>query len=263
MKIALIGFGAINHHVANILKTTAPDIDIVAVGLPVGIRLDADLPGAVVISDPEALCDIKPDLVVEAASGEAVAAWGEIALRHSSTLIVSSSGAFADEGLLERLNLAAISNGSRLIISSGAVAGIDGLAAVSYAGVTMLHHRIVKPPLAWRGTPADELLPQVVDAPVSFFKGTAREAARRYPANANVAVVSAKSSGVSLDAALVELVADPSATENRHYIVATGDFGKVSVELHNKPFKDNPKSSQLAALALVRLIVSQTPGVRF
>lgn len=263
MKIALVGFGAINRHVAEVLDRVAPDARIVAIGLPPGQDPAIAVSGARLITEPESLGDVRPDIVVEAASREAVSMWGEAALTYSRTFIVSSAGALADEELFDRMHRLAISNASRLIVSSGAVAGIDGLVAASYAGVDVLHHEIIKPPVAWMGTPADGLLKDAVTEPVSLFAGTARQAANAFPANANVAVVAAKGSGIGLDAARVELVADPSATENRHRIGASGVFGTIKVELHNKPLKDNPKSSQVAALALVRLIQAQMPGVRF
>lgn len=263
MRIVLVGFGAINRRVADVLGRVAPDVKIVAIAMPPGREPATAVPGARLISAPESLRDIGPDMVVEAASREAVSMWGEAALMHSRTFIVSSASALADEGFFDRMHRLAISNGSRLVVSSGAVAGIDGLAAVAHAGVDMLHHEIIKPPAAWRGTPVEGLLDGIVGAPVSLFAGTARQAGNAFPANANVAVVTATSSGIGLDAARVELVADPSVTENRHRIRASGVFGTISVEVHNKPFRDNPKSSELAALALVRLIQAQMPGVRF
>ncbi|WP_195174333.1 aspartate dehydrogenase [Mesorhizobium sp. INR15] len=263
MKIVLIGFGAINRHVVDVLSRTAPEVQIAAIGLPPGHELVGGVPGARLVTEPEALREIRPDMVVEAASREAVSAWGEAALMYCPTFIVSSASALADDIFSDRMHRLAIANGSRLIVSSGAVAGIDALAAVSLAGVDMLHHEIIKPPAAWQGTPADALLDGVFTAPVSFFSGTARQAGMAFPANANVAVITAKGSGAGLDAARVELVADPSATENRHRITAAGVFGTIRVEVDNKPLKANPKSSQLAALALARLVLLQMPGVRF
>lgn len=263
VKIALIGFGAINRHVVDVLSRAAPEVQIVAIGLPADQESTAAVPGARLVTEPESLREIAPDVVVEAASREAVSMWGDAALMYSRTFIVSSASALADDAFFDRMRRLAITNGSRLIVSPGAVAGIDGLAAVSLVGVDMLHHQIIKPPAAWRGTAADGLLDGGAAAPMSFFKGTARLAGSTFPANANVAVITAKSSGIGLDAASVELVVDPSATENRHRITATGVFGTISVEVHNKPLETNPKSSQLAALALVRLILLQMPGVRF
>jgi aspartate dehydrogenase len=87
---------------------------------------------------------------------------------------------------------------------------------------------------------------------VVLFRGSAREAATRYPLNANVAVVSALA-GLGLEGTVVELVSDPSALGNRHELHASRHFGSLDIVVQNRLLLGNPKSSELAALALVRL----------
>jgi aspartate dehydrogenase len=50
------------------------------------------------------------------------------------------------------------------------------------------------------------------------------------------------------------LVADPTATTNRHEISASGAFGSLEVAIANNPLPDNPKTSAMAALNLARAI---------
>jgi aspartate dehydrogenase len=50
------------------------------------------------------------------------------------------------------------------------------------------------------------------------------------------------------------MIADPASTMNGHRIMARGDFGRMDITLENKPLATNPKSSELTALSLVRLI---------
>jgi predicted dinucleotide-utilizing enzyme len=59
----------------------------------------------------------------------------------------------------------------------------------------------------------------------------------------------------------VELIADPSVKTNGHRLVATGSFGQMEISLRNNPLPTNPKSSELAALSLVRLIENGTKRV--
>ena len=87
----------------------------------------------------------------------------------------------------------------------------------------------------------------------TFFQGTAREAADRFPQNANVTIVSALA-GVGLDRTRVILIADPAAVMNGHRLSAEGDFGRLNVSIDNRPLATNPKSSEMTALNLVRLI---------
>jgi aspartate dehydrogenase len=118
-------------------------------------------------------------------------------------------------------------------------------------------HQIVKPPVAWKGTPADQLLDlATLTERTVFFTGTAREAAGLYPQNANATVVTALA-GIGLDRTRVELVADPAFRSNGHRIMARGEFGRMDITLENNPLPTNPKSSELTALSLVRLIEHQ------
>jgi aspartate dehydrogenase len=173
-----------------------------------------------------------------------------VGLSVAHRFVVSSSSAFTDDLLLKELRQTAAHHGSQLVLSPGAVAGIDALSAASRLALSEVRHRIVKSPRSW-GSSLDERERTQGGASI-LFSGSARECARRYPLNANVTVVSALS-GIGLDATQVELVSDPLAVANRHEIHVCGEFGRLSITVENRPLQANPKSSELAALALVRL----------
>ena len=255
LRLALIGWGAINRRVAGLLaERDNGDIGIVAVAVRNPAAAD-DIPaGAKLITTPDELAGLDLDLIVEAAGREAVGIWGEAALTHAPAFAVASTSAFCDDALLARLVAAAESRGSQLLIPPGALAGIDGIAAASLLPLDEVVHRIVKPPAAWRGTAAESLiaLDEITEA-TAFFSGTAREAASRFPQNANVAVISALA-GIGLDRTRVELVADPAAGGNGHQLSARGAFGTLDIAIENRPLATNPKSSEMTALGLVRLI---------
>ena len=63
-----------------------------------------------------------------------------------------------------------------------------------------------------------------------LYRGTAGEAALRYPQNANVAAAVALA-GLGFDATEVELVADPDAPGNVHEIEAEGAAGRFAIQL--------------------------------
>lgn len=77
-------------------------------------------------------CAQTPDLVLECASQQAVAQYGEEILRRGWHLAIISTGALADSALEQRL----LAAGGKLTLLSGAVAGIDGLAAAKRAGLS-------------------------------------------------------------------------------------------------------------------------------
>jgi aspartate dehydrogenase len=255
LRVGFIGWGAINRRVAGLLAARqSANVAFVAVCLR-DLNEAIDLPdGAEVITEPASLARLKLDIVIEAAGRAAVSEWGEAALSNAGALAVASASAFCDDELLELLLRTADRHGSQLLLPSGALAGIDAIAAASALPLEEVLHRIVKPPQAWSGTAAEGLLDlDAITKAEAFFRGPAREAASAFPQNANVAVISALA-GIGLEKTLVELVADPFATGNRHELVVRGDFGKLNVSIENRPLASNPKSSDMAALSLVRLV---------
>ena len=262
LRIVLVGFGAINRRVADLLAANGLPVRVAAVGLRQARQIPS-LPAVRVLTRPDDIEAVGADLVIEAAGRDAVLPWGEAALQHAGAFVVSSSSAFVDDAVLDRLRQTADAHGSQLVISPGAVAGTEALAAAARIGLDRLVHTIIKPPAGWRGTAAEGLvnLDRLLQ-PAVFFSGSARQAAALFPANANVTVVTAMSGGRGLDATEVELVADPAIAANRHVVHGSGAFGSLSVEIENRPLADNPRSSELAALALVRLVEGAVSGIR-
>ena len=218
-------------------------------------------PQALVISEPADLAATKPDVVAEAASRESVGTWGRAALSAGADFIVSSVSAFADAELLSELEALGANNGAQLHIQPGALAGVDALAAARSMGIESVEHKIVKPPLAWRGTPAEDHcdLDELTEA-VAFFSGTAAEAASSYPKNANVAMTTALA-GIGPHDTKITLIADPEATMNRHEISAGGPFGQLDVTVQSNALPANPKTSAMAALNLVRAIQNRVSPI--
>jgi aspartate dehydrogenase len=255
LRIALIGWGAINRRVAELLSLRSSDhVAIVAIGARDAGRVTSAPANAEILTTPEKLAELNLDLVLEAASRDAVAIWGDSALRDARALVVASTSAFCDTGLLDRLIRLAEDHGSQLIVPPGALAGIDALSAASALPLDSVVHRIVKPPAAWRGTAAESLTTlQGLTRAVTFYSGTAREAAAHFPKNANAAVISALA-GIGLDRTRVELAADPDVRDNVHMLSVAGAFGKLEIRIENRPLARNPKSSEMTALSLVRVV---------
>ncbi|PLP55940.1 aspartate dehydrogenase [Mesorhizobium loti] len=256
LNLCFIGWGAIARRVGELLAERHPQgVNIVAVALRDHHRDRDDLPAGVqLISEPAELAGLDLDMVIEAAGRDAVTMWGEAALRCTASFIVSSTSAFCDDALLDRLVSVAKETGSRIVIPSGALGDLGALAAAGILPLEEVVHTIVKPSRAWRGTPAETMLDlETLSVASPFFDGSAREAADRFPQNANVAVISALS-GMGLDRTRVVLVADPAAHRNAHRVEAFGAFGRLDLTLENEPLATNPKSSEMTALSLVRLV---------
>lgn len=181
--------------------------------------------------------------MVEAAGRGAIEHWAPAALAASPEMIIASTSALSDDALLRRLMTIAEQHGSRIMVPSGAIGGVDALASAAVLGLHEVVHQIVKPPVAWKGTPAEKLIDlDALSERKVFFSGTAREAAGQYPQNANATVVTSLA-GIGLDKTRVELVADPASRINGHHIVARGAFGRMEIVLENNPLATNLKSS--------------------
>ncbi len=254
-RVVLVGFGAIGQAVARLLAERGAPARIVGVGVRDAAVPRPGLPeGARLIDRPEALEGLRADLVVEAAGRDSVAPWARAALGAGVDCAVGSTSAFAQPGLLDALTARARETGARLIVPAGALGGIGVLASAARMGLDRVEHRIVKPPRAWKGTEAEALCDLgALDEPTEFFTGSADDAAARFPQNANVALITALA-GMGPGATQITLVADPDASLNRHEISAAGAFGALRLEIAANPLPENPKSSAMTALSLVRLI---------
>lgn len=254
-RTVFIGWGAINSRVGALLVERKTAVDIIGIATLDTPEARAALPaGTRFLASPDELAALKPDLVVEAAGRAAIEQWAPAALAAAPEMIIASTSAFCDDALLARLIVLAERNGSRIQVPSGAIGGIDALASAAVLHLEEVVHQIVKPPRAWKNTPAEKLIGlDALKERKVFFSGTARQAAADYPQNANATVVTSLA-GVGLDKTRVEMVADPASTKNGHRITARGGFGQMEITLENNPLATNPKSSELTALSLVRLI---------
>lgn len=262
LRVVLVGWGAIGKRVAALLARRGSPVTIVAVAVRDPGTAREDLPPeARLISDTQELAGIEADLLVEAAGRGSVSDWARAGLARGWDIALSSTSALTDAALLTDLTELARRHRAQILIPPGALGGIDALAAASRLTITSVRHEIVKPARAWAGTAAEQSLNlATLTEAATFFEGSARQAADAYPQNANVAVISAMA-GVGLDRTIVALTADPQAQLNTHRIIASGDFGTLTLCLENRPLATNPKSSEMTALSLLRMIENRAGTV--
>lgn len=263
-KIAVIGLGAIGASVLELLKKEA--------GLQVGwvlvsditaqrLQLLADLaPQARLLTALPA--QARPDLLLECAGHAAIEQHVLPALARGIPALVASVGALSAPGMAERIEAAAVTGGTWVELLPGAMGGIDALAAAKIGGLDAVTYTGRKPPAAWAGTTADQLCDlAALSEAFCIFVGSAREAAQRYPKNANVAATLSLA-GLGLDQTRVRLFADPAVTENQHQVEAHGAFGSLELILRGKPLEANPKTSALTVYSVVRAVRNQVAALR-
>ena len=59
---------------------------------------------------------------------------------------------------------------------------------------------------------------------------------------------------MGLDNTSARLIADPSIDRNLHEVTAEGDFGEFTFSIAGRGLPDNPRSSALTAMSLVRAV---------
>lgn len=260
MHLGIIGFGNIATNLLNLMEKSGimPEALTVLVQPETAAeavqRLGKFPAKASVVSDAQAMLARKPDLVVECAGHAAVAAHVVPILRAGTDVVQVSVGALADAALADTLREAASTGGAQIVLPAGAIGGVDLLSAIAGAGGLEVAYRGIKPPKAWRGTPAEEALDlDAVTSEAVFFRGTAREAALAYPKNANVAATLALA-GAGFEATQVELVADPAASGNSHSYKVTSPVANYRIEIENLPSPDNAKTSVSTIYSVLREI---------
>lgn len=199
----------------------------------------------------------RPNVVAEAAGHTALAEAGASVLAAGVDLVVSAVGALSDDDLLSGLEGASRGSGAALILSPGAIGGLDILAAARLSGLYEVRYTSRKPPLAWRGTKADGLVClDGLRSEAVFFEGSAREAARLFPQNANVAATIALA-GAGMDATHVRLVADPTVSCNQHEIEIRSVCADLSIRIEGHPTLINPKTSATTGYALANILLER------
>lgn len=258
LHVSMIGYGAIGAGVMELLKSDPEvvfDVVVVPAANIVGAtpRVAALAPNARVASGLD-YSVAYPDLLIECAGHRAIEEHILPALERGIACMVVSVGALSEPGLAERLEQAARRGKTQVQLLSGAIGAIDALSAARIGGLDSVVYTGRKPPFAWKDTPADGLfdLDALREATV-IFEGTAREAARLYPKNANVAATLALA-GLGMDHTRVLLLADPAVTENVHHVEARGAFGGFELTMRGKPLAANPKTSALTVYSVVRAL---------
>jgi aspartate dehydrogenase len=263
LRIAQIGFGGIGKDVACELAA-AEGVQYVAVAARAHQIADVhsvlrDVP---VVDSPSELIAARPDLVIECASHEALIAYAPVVLGSGVDMIAISAGALADDHMRDLILGKAGQSGASLSVASGAIGGVDVVAAAATVGINRISYITRKAPKLWRGTAAEEMIDlDNVAEPVKFFSDTARKAALLFPEKANVTATLALA-GLGFDKTGVEFWADHGSIKSTHIISLDALTGRMDISLSNTVSQRNGKSSWLTAMSVVRLALSRVAPLR-
>jgi len=256
-KLGIIGCGAIGSVVAYAVDRGEVKAELAAL-YDIVVEKCLDLSNKLLASKPlvckslDCLLSAKPDLVVEAASQEAVREYVPGILEQGISVVVLSVGALLDRDLYDKLLGICRSKGSRIYIPTGAVAGIDAIKAASLSGVKRIVLTTRKSPKSISSESLRKLgFNEEIREPTVIYEGTAEEAVKALPFNINVAATLRIASRAPV---VVRVIADPSVTRNVHEILVESEASNLRIVVENRPHPENPKTSYIAALSAVQLL---------
>ena len=143
--------------------------------------------------------------------------------------------------------------GGKIIVPTGALIGLDAVRAARSGGLRTVKLVTRKPPAGLKGAPHVEENGIDLDnlsAPLKLFSGTAREAAKGFPANLNVGAALALA-GLGPDETQVEIWADPAVSRNIQSATCTSDSAEFSMTIENIPTDMNPRTGRITAHSVI------------
>src|SRR4029079_5242455 len=143
-------------------------------------------------------------------------------------------------------------HGGRILVPTGALLGLDAVAAAAEGTIHSVLMTTRKPPNGLAGAPylvANRISVDGLNVAKLVFSGTAREAAAGFPANVNVAAALSLA-GIGPDRTMIDIWADPAVDRNCHSIEVEADSAHFSLTIENVP-SENPKTGKITALSVL------------
>jgi aspartate dehydrogenase len=251
LRVGLAGLGSVGLAVARRLQAGIPGLVLAAVAVRDADKAHRSLP---VVGDKIPVLSLLAlaetcDVIVE---GLPPALFRDVAVHavEQGRLFMPLSVA----QLLEHWDLVerAHRTGARILVPTGALIGLDAVRAAAEGTIHSVTMITRKPPRGLDGAPylrdRGVTLAHLTTA-TKVFEGSAREAARGFPANVNVAAALSLA-GIGPDRTRVEVWADPGIDRNIHTIEVNADTARFSMSIQNVP-SENPRTGRIVALSTV------------
>ena len=193
------------------------------------------------------------DCVVEAVNAKDTRPIIREALKAKKHVMAMSVGKLLNAQDL--ISLAKI-NKCKILLPSGAVAGIDAIKAASLAPIKRITLTTRKPPIGFRNT--TYFVKKGIDLSkikkeTVIFEGNVDAAVKLFPQNINVAATVALACH-DKEKVQVRIITSPKYRTNSHEIDIQGDFGRMTARTDNVVCPDNPKTSYLAVLSGIQTL---------
>jgi aspartate dehydrogenase len=251
VRVAVVGLGAIGIRVVEALDQGIDGLVLAAVSVQNPLKHQARLAG---LKKPPAILPIEvlsdvADLVIECAPSKLLRSIVAPFVKSGKTAVVLSVGALLEHDDLIEL---AKQNGGQIVVPTGALIGLDAVTAAAVGKIQSVRMITRKPIRGLAGAPyivENNIDIERITEPLKIFEGTAREAAKGFPANLNVAVALSLA-GIGPDRTRLEIWADPALTRNVHRVEVESDSARFSMSIENVP-SENPRTGLITALSVI------------
>ncbi len=263
MRVAIGGFGAIGQEVARALLGGIQGLELAAVSGRDAAKAARNLEalGARAEVLPLGALATVADIVVECAPAAVFRELALPAIEAGRIFVPLSVGQLLVHDDLETL---AATTGARILVPTGALLGLDAVRAAAEGTIESVTMVTRKPPGGLKGAPhlvQNGIEVDGLSAPLCVFKGTAREGAKGFPANVNVAAALSLA-GIGPDRTTLEIWADPAVTRNMHEIRVEADSARFTLKIENVPSEANPRTGRITALSTIALLRGLTQTLR-
>jgi aspartate dehydrogenase len=262
LRVAVAGLGAIGTRVVEELDRGINGLVLTAVSVQNPDKHRSRLAGLTkppAILPIEALVDVA-DIVIECAPSKLVRSIVAPFVGSGKIAVVLSAGALLDHDDLIEL---AKQNGGQIVVPTGALIGLDAVTAAAASKIHSVRMVTRKPVRGLAGAPyivENNIDIERITEPLKIFDGTAREAAKGFPANVNVAAALSLA-GIGPDRTTIEIWADPTVTRNTHRIEVDSDSARFSMSIENIP-SENPKTGLITALSVIACLRKLRASIR-
>jgi aspartate dehydrogenase len=256
----LAGLGAVGLDVARRLQAGIPGLTLAAVAVRDRDKARRSLPqvgDTIAILPAEALAE-SCDVVVECLPPALFRAVCEPTIEHGRVLMPLSVGQLLENwDLVER----AKATGARILVPTGALIGLDAVRAAAEGAIHSVTMITRKPPAGLDGAPyllEHGISVKGLNEPKKVFDGSARDGARGFPANVNVAAALSLA-GIGPDRTRLEIWADPALDRNTHRIEVDADTARFAMSIENIP-SENPRTGRIvgpSTVAALRGLVAE------
>ena len=263
-KIGIVGCGAIGSRLAKTLPKELKDDYVLAglfdIDLQKTLSLSKSFPNKKIIKSTLKELIKSCDIVVEAINTNTAKEIVREALKAKKSILTASVGQLLNAQDLFEF---AEKQGCKILIPSGAIAGIDAIKAgqlVPFQKITQITRKPITgfkndPYLAQKGIDLSKIKKDTV-----IFEGSVDDAVKAFPRNINVAATLSLACQ-DKKKVLVKLITSPKYKENSHEIEMIGAFGRINTKTVNVICPDNPKTSYLAVLSVIQTLKQFSSGV--